>query len=494
MARGPATTGQPDLRSRAAAHLADSQELRQGLRGSSYLEFSRDGTDFTQEAKGREVDGKIRDTLQWGLDRPGGKGKKKGFGESFLSTTLLAEQDAVTAVLNRGLDDDPDESGKQRLVDALQALAQDPAFRQVLAATQQKVDEAYTGTGRKKSGRGSPWVDLRTQRQAAEKRRAEVGAQASDSSGARRLVEELRDQLGEAQSRLDDGERIRAQIETAWQQQQARAAIQTEINAAIAKRDRIQALHDQLAEGRTALEAAGEAVKLATTKLQGSTRKQGDAAETLHAARERLSELESSKTEQARKIHRQEIDKSLLENQNRQSAVEQRRTEAASVSAIQDKTDELRAEVDGKSSTFAEAEALVDKAASQNQVDADEISGIEETLQAAQVLAARKDRDRARDSSREATELEAEAAAGREQAQKIRDDVAQLDLPDPQESNRSLSSRQTSGWQMGSSGWGFRSTYDPRDRSWRAFGPTTPPGQDACSPSQPRWTQPPSCS
>ena len=404
-----------------------------GAEGSSYLEFSRDGTDFTQESKGREVDGKLRDTLQWGLDRPGGKGKKKGFGESFLSTALLAEQGEVTAVLDRGLDDDPDESGKRRLVDALQALAQDPVFRQVLAATQQKVDEAYTGTGRKKSGRASPWVNLRTQRQAAERRRAEIGAQASDSAGARRRVEERRDGLGEAQSRLDDEERIRAQLETAWQQQQARAAVQAEVNAAIAERDRIQALHDQLAEGRAALETAEEALKLAKTDLQGSTREQEAAAETLRAARERLSVLESSETEQARKIHRQEIDKSLLENQNRQNAVEHRRTQAASVSALQDKTDKLRAEVDEKSSTFTEAKALVDKAASQNQVDADKIFGIEEALQAAQILATRRDRDRARDNVREAAELRASAATGREQSRKIHDDVAQLDLPDAQE-------------------------------------------------------------
>ena len=52
----------------------------------------------------------------------GGKGKKKGFGESFLSTTLLAEQGAVTTVLTRGLDQDPSESGKRRLAEALQAL------------------------------------------------------------------------------------------------------------------------------------------------------------------------------------------------------------------------------------------------------------------------------------------------------------------------------------------------------------------------------------
>ena len=70
-----------------------------GAEGSSYLEFSRDGATFTQEAKGREVDGRIRELLRWGLPAPGGKGRKKGFSESFLSTTLLADQDDVTAVL-----------------------------------------------------------------------------------------------------------------------------------------------------------------------------------------------------------------------------------------------------------------------------------------------------------------------------------------------------------------------------------------------------------
>ena len=404
-----------------------------GAEGSSYLEFSRDGTDFAQEAKGRDVDGKVRDTLRWGLDRPGGKGRKKGFGKSFLSTTLLAEQDAVKEVLNRGLDDDPDESGKQRLVDALQALAQEPVFRKVLAATQQKVDEAYTSTGQKSQRRGSPWMELRTQRQAAEKRRADIGSQARNSEGARHQVEELRDALNEAQSRLDEREGRRARLESAWSQQQAREDVQAEIFAAIAERDRIQALHDQLVEVTTAREGAEAAVRSAKTALEKSTGEQRATAESLHAARERLSGLESSSTEQARKIRKQEIDKTLLENENRQRAVEQRRKEAASVSALQDKTDELRADVDEKSGTLAQAEALVGTAISQNQVDNDELSGTEEALQAAQLLAARRRHDRARDSAREAIELEAAVAAGREQARKIRDDVAQLGLPDVQE-------------------------------------------------------------
>ena len=404
-----------------------------GAEGSSYLEFSRDGIDFTQEAKGREVDGKIRDTLQWGLHTPGGKGKKKGFGESFLSTTLLAEQNAVTAVLDRGLDDDPDESGKRRLVDALQALAQDPVFRQVLAATQEKVTEAYTSTGQKSRRRGSPWMELQTQRQAAEKRRADVGSQARDSDGARHQVEELRDALNEAQSHLDDRKSLRAQLETAWAQQQAREAVQAEVVAATAERDRIQALHDQLANVTTAREVADGALKSARAELQVSITGQETTAEALRAAGERLSGLESSETEQARKIRKQEIDKNLLENENRQRAVENRQKEAASVSALQGRTGELRADVDEKSSTLAEAETLVNTAASQNQADADEISSIEETVLAVQVRATRKDRDRARNSAREATELYATAAAGREQAQKIRDGVAQLSLPDAQE-------------------------------------------------------------
>ena len=367
------------------------------------------------------------------MDAPGGKGKKKGFGESFLSTTLLAEQNAVTAVLDRGLDDDPDESGKRRLVDALQALAEDPVFRRILAATQQKVDEAYTSTGQKSRRQGSPWMDLRTQRQAAEQRRAEIGSQASESAGTRLHVEERRNALNEAQSHLDHRMRIQARLETAWQQQQTRNAAQSGITAAMAERDRVQALHDQLAEVTTALGTSAAAVKSSKHQLQESVREQEAAAATLHAARERLSGLESSKTEQARKIQKQEIDKSLLENEGRQRVVELRRAEAAKLRDLEARTGGLRAEVEEKSSTLAEAETLVENAVSQNQVDADAISSVQERLQAALILAARRDRDRAREAVHEAADLEAKADAKHEKAQEIRAEAAQLGLPEVEE-------------------------------------------------------------
>ena len=401
-----------------------------GSDGWSYLEFSRDGTTFTQDAKGRDVDGKIRETLRWGLDAPGGKGQKKGFGESFLSTTLLAEQGAVTTVLTRGLDQDPDESGKRRLTEALQALAEDPLFRKILAATQQRVDGAYTSSGQKSRRRGSPWMELRTQRQAAEKRRVEIRSQVSDSEGARGQVEELRDALNDVQSHFDQAKTLRTQLEIAWQQQQSRDAVQSKVVEAMAERDRIQRLHDQLDEVATALTAAEETEKSAKRTLQASEKERDAAQTTLQTAHERLSGVERSNTEQAQKISKHEIDKSLLENEAHRRTAEQRRTHAANVKNLEGKTEELRAEVQEKSSTLSEAKALADNALSQNQVDADEIAGIEEGLLAARILAARRDRDTAQQNVREAAELGAVAKTKHKEAQGIRAEVEKLGLPE----------------------------------------------------------------
>ena len=413
-----------------------------GSDGWSYLEFSRDGTTFTQDAKGRDVDGKIRETLRWGLDSPGGKGRKKGFSESFLSTTLLAEQTAVTTVLTKGLDQDPDESGKRRLTEALQALAEDPVFRQILAATQQRVDGAYTSSGQKSRRRGSPWVELRTQRLAAEKRRVEVRSQVSDSEGARRHVDELRDALNEAQSRLEQAKTLRTQLETAWQRQQTRDAVQAKVVEAMAERDQIQGLHHQLAEVATALSAAEKTATSAKRNLQASETEREAAQTTLQTARERLSEIERSNTEQARKIRKQEIDKSLLENEGHQRTAEQRRAQAANLKTLEAGTERLRAEVQEKSSTLAEAKALVDDAISQNQVDADEVAGIEKGLLAARILATRRDRDRARESVHEADRLAAKAGTNHDEAQAIRTKVTQLGLPGADEVD-SLTTLQT---------------------------------------------------
>jgi hypothetical protein len=82
---------------------------------------------------------------------------------TFLTTALLAEQDRVGAIFDRTLGADSDESGKRQLMSALQAMAESPLFKTVLACVQERVDEAFNiseGEAKKKRGRNSPWVKL----------------------------------------------------------------------------------------------------------------------------------------------------------------------------------------------------------------------------------------------------------------------------------------------------------------------------------------------
>lgn len=133
-----------------------------GTHPQAFLEESRDGVDFNVEARGRDVDGRLREILRWGLAQPGPKGPK-GMPVTFLSTALLAEQDGVAAIFGKTLLDDSDESGKKRLIEALQAAAEDPLFKAVLNIVQARVDEAFAASGQRSRRKDSPWVKLREQ-------------------------------------------------------------------------------------------------------------------------------------------------------------------------------------------------------------------------------------------------------------------------------------------------------------------------------------------
>ncbi len=131
-----------------------------GIGGSSFLDESRNGIDFSSESKGREVDGRLREILRWGIAPPG-KGAQKGMPESFLSTALFAEQDRVDAIFEHTLSKDSDEGGKKYLSEVLQAMAEDEVFRHVLTRAQERVDEAFNKTGGRKTGKSAPWPRLR---------------------------------------------------------------------------------------------------------------------------------------------------------------------------------------------------------------------------------------------------------------------------------------------------------------------------------------------
>lgn len=131
-----------------------------GSTAQAYLDESRDGVDFQLEARGRDVDGRLSEILRWGLAPPGGKGRPKGMPMTFLSTALLAEQDRVAAIFDQALSKDSDESGKKRLIDALEAVAEDPLYKAVLGRVQARFDEAFTSNGGKRRGKNSPWMQV----------------------------------------------------------------------------------------------------------------------------------------------------------------------------------------------------------------------------------------------------------------------------------------------------------------------------------------------
>ena len=404
-----------------------------GADGSSYLEFSRDGETFTQEAKGRQVDGRIRELLRWGLLPPGGKGSKKGFSESFLATTLLADQREVAAVLDRSLDDDSDESGKGQLTAALQALVQDPVFRTVVARTQERVDEAFTGTGLRSRRRGSPWINLRDQRQAADQRRTEMRRRVDESNDARTRVKRLSDELDEARSQLDNARRHRKRIDMAWNRQQARDTAGAEIAEAERERDRIQGLHADLDQANRELSAAKEAVSAADKGMEQAAETERCERDRLQTVRDRLAELESGDVRQKRTIRKQEIENLRLKNRNRRTEVERVKAEACGVRDLEAATQRLRANLAARSREITATRSRVQQAQEQDRKDAAEISRVTEHTLALKLLASRRQLAEIDESVQRARKLRAAAQVKSERANALRTSVEGLSLPDSEQ-------------------------------------------------------------
>lgn len=194
-------------------------------KGESYLDESRNGVEFTVETRGREVDGRLSEILRWGLAPPGGKGRPKGMPMTFLSNALLARQDQVSAILDQALADDSDESGKQQLIHALQAIAEDPLFKTVLARVQEKVDDAFTKTGGRKSGKNSPWIKLRDEIRQKEQRDLQCKQEAQKTSALEIELQELRSRQLESKDALERTQGLVARLQEGLERERQRHEI-----------------------------------------------------------------------------------------------------------------------------------------------------------------------------------------------------------------------------------------------------------------------------
>ncbi len=401
---------------------------RWGSRGESYLESSLDGNVWGEEAKGRDVDGRLRRMLSWGIKGPGGKGGQKGLPTSFLSTVILGEQSDVAGILEQTLEEDRDESGRARLTEALQAFAQDPVFKRVLDEAERHVAAAFRKDGRKRKHRHSPFAQVSakvneakaTLRERREKvresdevrlRLAELGAKLEDAERVlrkRRAERARREQLevGQAARRAAEEKRAAAAAELA-----RRRKIVAEAEAAAAEVEAERAALARSAEQREALvardEAGAEALREATAAVEAL---RGDEAARRRALRQR--EREHEATRRADAVVRQAAQVAAAEaGVAREVRGEELQREAAA----------LEQAAAQRASRRAEAQAAVERATRELAQAAQLVRRAEREALAARVAAAER--------------AEAEAAALRERAGALREQADELsaapDIPLP---------------------------------------------------------------
>ena len=286
-------------------------QKRFGASGArAYLEFSRDGETFSQDGRGREVEESLQRILRWGIEPPGGKRGTRGMPSSFITTALLGDQSAIEAILGTSLDGDLNDSGRDRLAEALQALAEDPRFKQVLASVQEKVNEAFTRTGRRSSGRASPWSKLREERNAAEQGEQDIRQEVEQSEAARERVRELSGQMLEADA---EAEQTAAALKAAQEREAATQALDEAEKqlrqAALQVRgfEQKQAEVEATQQESDALRAAHAATERAVAEAEPRAKE----------ARDRVLQLASGDAEQGRQLRLQEAQNQRLHLQQR---------------------------------------------------------------------------------------------------------------------------------------------------------------------------------
>lgn len=135
-----------------------SKSFGGGARSTATLERLAANGRVLEEVRGRDVDGRLRALLSWGIPAPGGKGAPRGRPESYLTTALLGDQERVVAIFDTDIDKDGADSGRSRLTDALGALAQEPKVTAILDRLDRQVRHVFTDSGQRRRTQESPLV------------------------------------------------------------------------------------------------------------------------------------------------------------------------------------------------------------------------------------------------------------------------------------------------------------------------------------------------
>ena len=351
---------------------------RFGTSGSqTYLDFSRDGQEFSQDSRGREVDGALQKILRWGIQPPGGKGGKRGMPSSFLTTALLGDQRDIDAILEASLANDPNASGRERLTDALQALAEDPRLKQVLVSVQERFDEAFTGTGRRRGGRGSPWSRLREDRSSAEERERSTRQEVEQSESARGRVAALQRQTLDADAEAERAAGDLKAERTAERQRAERAAAAKAFAEADAALQKAQAQVRSKEEKSAEAAAAAKQVDALRERLEAADQALAAAQPVAKAAADRVAQLESGDAEQSRQLREQKAGNRQLTLTQEKTALETSVSAARNIAEREATVREMRSGLEQRAKALEEQRKLLADAKAKSAEDASAIEALE---------------------------------------------------------------------------------------------------------------------
>ena len=325
-------------------------------KGKAVLDESKDGVSFSLLATGRQVDGEIRKLLKWGIPGPGSKGAPNGVPTTYLTSVLLPRQEDVTGVLDQQLNDDYDESGRQLLTGALQALVTDPLFAKVLAESQAHFDRAFTSKGSKKGGKNSPWKKLSDEVAKATDRVQQSRRDEENSEIVRQSINTYRDQLLDAKEAYESLRQSCTELESFLKQ---KSELEDNVEQARTEATRIQNIHNgykALVERQETLRTEAESfqTKLETTEKTVSTAEAG-----LEAAKEAMRIASSDESAAQRRIQQQENEKELLRLEAEQKRVAQTQLQAEAVRKLADELHKLESEVADSKQKLVAAQELV---------------------------------------------------------------------------------------------------------------------------------------
>ena len=280
-----------------------------GSAGRSELESSKDGQVFIMEEKARSVDEKLRVLLRWGLPTVGGKGRT-GVPESFLTHVLLADQaqDSVRKILfEPKLDKDIDESGRERLVAALDAFAQDPLFKTILDEATGYMQRAFTPKGQRKRSAGSPWLEANERIKALRAEKDQLEARVKETALVETRIKDLhgrRDSMASELTEVEEAHRVAVrQLEAKKQRDALHGEVQSlqqrirdaesmakQIEVASGRATKLES--DAAAARESAKQAAGRAAQ-AETELDALRRRLDTALHDDPETERRLAELQA---------------------------------------------------------------------------------------------------------------------------------------------------------------------------------------------------------